>query len=53
MRAKPSHGHGVVRTGFGFVIEVGVWWKEDVESYKVQMALKILLIPPHQIDVCR
>ena len=50
MRAKPSHGHGVVRTGF--VIEVGVWWK-DVESYKVQMALKILLIPPHQIDVCR
>lgn len=29
----------------------GVWWK-DVESYKVQMALKILLIPPHQIDVC-
>lgn len=27
--------------------------KEDVESYKVQMALKILLIPPHQIDVCR
>ena len=35
MRAKPSHGHGVVRTGFGFVIEVGVWCVAELQEIRI------------------